>query len=129
MSRSKSAVPRGRRTERVGEQIRAELARLLREEVTDPRIGLLTLTRVDVAPDFSNARVHWSALTEGVTEDAPPPEATQEGLDSAAGFLRSRLAGALALRRIPELRFRHDPSLRDGAETLALLRELRDEGS
>jgi ribosome-binding factor A len=113
----------------VGEQIRAELARLLLEEVTDPRIGLLTLTRVDVAPDFSNARVHWSALAEGVSKDAPPPEVTQEGLDSAAGFLRSRLAGVLALRRIPELRFLHDPSLRDGAQTLALLRELRDEGS
>jgi ribosome-binding factor A len=49
-----------RRTERVGEQIRDVLARLLREEVTDPRIGLVTLTRVDVAPDFSNARASSS---------------------------------------------------------------------
>ncbi len=126
---ARAPSPRGRRTERVGEQIRAELARLLREEVTDPRIGLLTLTRVDVAPDFSNARVHWSALTEGVSEDAPPAAAMQAGLDSAAGFLRSQLAGVLTLRRIPELRFVHDPSLRAGAETLALLRELRDEGA
>ena len=113
----------------MGEQIRAELARLLREEVTDPRICLLTLTRVDVAPDFSNARVHWSALAEGVSANVPDAEATQDGLDSAAGFLRSRLAGVLTLRRIPELRFVHDPSLRGGAETLALLRELRDEGA
>ena len=103
--------PRGRRTERVGEQIREELARLLREEVTDPRVGLVTLTRVDVAPDFSNARVHWSALAAGISTDGPPPEATQDGLDSAAGFLRSRLASELTLRRVPELRFVHDPSL------------------
>jgi ribosome-binding factor A len=124
-----SAQARSRRSERVGEQIRAELARLLREEVTDPRIGLVTLTRVDVAPDFSNARVYWSALSarprmpdEGTSPDA----ATQAGLDSAAGFLRRRLAGALVLRRIPELRFLHDPSLAEGAHTLALLRELSD---
>ena len=124
-----SAQVRGRRSERVGEQIRAELARLLREEVTDPRIGLVTLTRVDVAPDFSNARVHWSVLAshpKAAGEGAEPDSATQAGLDSAAGFLRSRLAHALALRRIPELRFLHDPSLAAGAHTLALLRELRD---
>jgi ribosome-binding factor A len=124
-----SAQARSRRSERVGEQIRAELARLLREEVTDPRIGLVTLTRVDVAPDFSNARVYWSALASrphaadpGVAADP----ATQAGLDSAAGFLRSRLAHELRLRRIPELRFLHDPSLAEGAHTLALLRELSD---
>ena len=51
-----------RRTERIGEQIRGELARLLREEVTDPRVGLVTLTRIDVAPDLSHAKVFWSAL-------------------------------------------------------------------
>jgi ribosome-binding factor A len=99
---------------------------LLREEVTDPRVGLVTLTRVDVAPDFSNARVHWSALAAGISTDGPPPEATQDGLDSAAGFLRSRLASELTLRRVPELRFVHDPSLVEGAHTLALLREIRD---
>jgi ribosome-binding factor A len=89
----------------------------------------VTLTRVDVAPDFSNARVYWSALAvrpraadEGVAADP----ATQAGLDSAAGFLRSRLAAELRLRRIPELRFLHDPSLAEGAHTLALLRELSD---
>jgi ribosome-binding factor A len=110
----------------VGEQIRAELARLLREEATDPRIGLVTLTRVDVAPDFSNARVYWSTLATPRAVDETAEAETQAGLDSAAGFLRSRLAGLLELRRIPELRFLHDPSLAAGAHTLALLRELRD---
>jgi ribosome-binding factor A len=121
-----------RRTERVGEQIRDVLARLLREEVTDPRIGLVTLTRVDVAPDFSNARVYWSVLKrrpsaadEGVTPDAD----TAAGLASAAGFLRRGLAHELSLRRTPELHFVHDPSLAEGAHTLGLLQELRDEGS
>jgi ribosome-binding factor A len=121
-----------RRTERVGEQIRDVLARLLREQVSDPRIGLVTITRVDVAPDFSNARVFWSALSpqpsapdEGV---APDPE-TAGGLASAAGFLRRRLARELSLRRTPELQFVHDPSLAAGAHTLSLLQELRDGSS
>ena len=116
-----------RRTERVGEEIRAVLARLLRAEVTDPRIGLVTLTRVDVAPDFSSARVYWSALHSGpVPEGFLPDAETAAGLASAAGFLRRGLARALSLRRTPELHFVHDPSLAEGAHTLALLQELRD---
>ncbi|HXK23972.1 MAG TPA: 30S ribosome-binding factor RbfA [Myxococcota bacterium] len=110
-----------RRTERVASELRALLARLLREEVTDPRIGLVTLTRVDVAPDLSHALVFWSALGargEGATAEC------QEGLESAAAFLRRRAARELALKRMPELRFRYDPSLQRGQETLDLLREL-----
>ena len=119
-----------RRTERVAEEIRDVLARLLREEASDPRIGLVTLTRVDVAPDFSNARVHWSVLRAQPAqagEGAEPDAGTAAGLASAAGFLRRRLAHELSLRRTPELHFVHDPSLAEGAHTLALLQELRDE--
>jgi ribosome-binding factor A len=113
-----------RRTERVGEQLRAELARLLREEVADPRIRLVTLIRVDVAPDFSRAEVFWSAVE---TARSPGLEATAEGLEDAAPFLRRKLARELPLRRMPELHFHHDPSLALGDRTLALLRELRHE--
>jgi ribosome-binding factor A len=107
-----------RRTERIGEQIRAEVARLLREEVADPRIGLVTLTRVDVAPDLSNARLYWSAMGE--------LEEVARGLASAAPFVRRRLAGVLRLKRVPELRFRYDPSLELGDRTLTTLRDLED---
>jgi ribosome-binding factor A len=112
-----------RRTERIAEQLRAELARLLREEVTDPRIGLVTLTQVDVSPDLSNARVYWSVVK---SEDSDAVSANLAGLESAAGFLRHRLAQLLDLKRVPELRFRFDPSLAHGDATLALLREIRD---
>jgi len=116
-----------RRTERIGEQIRAELARLLREEVTDPRIGLVTLTRVDVSPDLRNARVWWSRVASS-DEDAEQGDLQVEaGLESAARFLRRRLAQLLPTKRVPELRFRHDPSLALGAQTLALIQELADE--
>ncbi len=111
------------RTERIGEQIRDELSRLLRDEVSDPRIGLVSLTRVAVAPDLSTAAVFWSPLAVAVDNDL---EEVRQGLSSAAGFLRKRLAKQLSLRRTPELRFRHDPSLQKGAETLALLRTLDD---
>lgn len=109
-----------RRTERVGEQIRAEVARVLREEAGDPRVRLVTLTRVDVAPDLGHARVWWSVLGERDAEEVA------RGLESAAPFLRRRLAALLPLRRTPELRFRHDPSLELGDRTLAALRELED---
>ena len=109
-----------RRTDRIAEQIRAELALLLRRDVTDPRIGLVTLVRVDVAPDLSNAGVWWSPLPQA---GAPDPDEVQAGLESAAGFLRRRLAKTLPLRRVPELRFRHDRSLELGDRTLATLRE------
>ena len=118
-----------RRTERVGEQIRDVLSRMLREEVTDPRIGLVTLTRVDLAPDFSNARVYWSAIgsrPSGPDDGVAPEPATVAGLASAAGFLRRGLARELSLRRTPELHFVHDPSLAEGAHLLALLQEIRD---
>jgi|SRR6516164_5201992 ribosome-binding factor A len=113
-----------RRTERLGEQLRAELARLLHEEAADPRIHLVTLTRVDVAPDLARADVFWSTVE---TPSSPSLEATAMGLERAAPFLRHRLAEQIQLRRTPELHFHHDPSLALGDRTLAILRELRDE--
>ncbi len=113
--------PVTRRSERIGEQVRAELARLLRTEVSDPRIGLVTLTRVDVAPDLSNARVLWSALD---AKDEVNVDAVQKGLESAAGFLRHQLAASLSLRRTPELRFRNDSSQALGDRTLKALHDL-----
>ncbi len=109
------------RLERIGEQIRGELSRLVRDEVSDPRIGLLTLTRVEVAPDLSAASVFWSPLDP---QGDVRLEQVGAGLASASGFLRGRLADELSLRRTPELRFRHDPSIEQGAEMLALLRSL-----
>jgi ribosome-binding factor A len=111
-----------RRTERVGEEVRAEIARVLREEATDPRLQLVTLTRVDVAPDFSRADVWWSVVER---KGAPAREETEHALAKAAGFVRRRLAEVLPLRRMPALHFHYDPSLVLGSETLAILGELR----
>ena len=113
-----------RRTERIAEQLRSEIARILREDATDPRTRLVTLTRVDVAPDLSNALVFWSALD---IRDEDSAEDTQQALESAASFVRRHLAHSLTLRRVPALRFRYDPSLVLGAQTLSLLRSLADD--
>jgi ribosome-binding factor A len=130
-----------RRTERIGEQLRGEIAKALRKEVTDPRIQLVTLTRVDVAPDLSNALVYWSSMTKsghtGDSDGHPPDHISQareaeladigRGLESAAGFLRTQIARKLPnLRRTPALRFRHDTSLELGSRTLDVLRTLND---
>ena len=109
------------RIQRVSEQVRAEIARLLREEVSDPRIGLVSITRVKVSPDFSTALVFWSPLDIDGETDLSEVAA---GLDSAGGFLRGRLGGLLKLRRTPELSFRHDASIQEGTRILTLLRDL-----
>jgi ribosome-binding factor A len=112
-----------RRTERIAEQLKSEIARVLLEEVTDPRVGMVSLTRVDCAPDLSNAIVYWSSI-EAV--DAAAIDTIEDGLTSAASFVRGRLARVLPLRRTPRLEFRHDPSLEQGAQILSLLQEISD---
>jgi ribosome-binding factor A len=112
-----------RRTERIAEQLKGEIARVLREQVSDPRIGMVTLTRVDCAPDLSNALVFWSSIA---ADDEAALEAIESGLASAAPFVRRQVAQVLPLRRTPRLEFRHDPSLEQGSHTLSLLREISD---
>jgi ribosome-binding factor A len=116
-----------RRTERIAAEIRNEVARLLREEATDPRIGLVTITRVDVAPDLSNAVLHYSVM-DAEADDAATVKSVDDGLHSAAAFLRRRAARNLHLKRMPELRFRYDPSLSLGSRTLSVLREIDSDG-
>jgi ribosome-binding factor A len=81
----------------------------------------VTLTRVDVAPDLTSALVFWSAFD---VEGRESIETVSAGLESASSFVRRRVAQQLPLKRTPELRFRYDPSLAQGSETLSLLRSL-----
>jgi ribosome-binding factor A len=109
------------RTQRIAEQVRGEIARVLREESHDPRIGLLTITRVKLSPDLSTAVVFWSALdVQGETD----LEKLAEGLESASGFVRGQLARRLSLRRTPALQFKHDGSIEEGSRILSLIRTL-----
>jgi ribosome-binding factor A len=114
-----------RRPKQVGEQIRQVLADALLREVRDPRLGLMTVTRVEVTPDLGHARI--SVLVHGSEEER---ERALEGLNSASGFLRGKVARALATRTTPELEFRLDRGLEHQARIDAILAQLhREEGA
>lgn len=99
-------MPANRRTIRLNHLLREELARLLREEIKDPRVRSVTVTRVDATQDLSYADVYVRTLTDEV-----PVEEAISGLESAEGFVRRRLGRELHLRRIPDFRFHADRAL------------------
>lgn len=116
----------GHRLEKVGEELRSEIARLLHAEVADPRVALVTILRVDTSPDLRNALVFWSRIER---DRGPSVQAVADGLASAAPFLRRRLAKELPLKRMPALEFRYDAALEEGDRMLALLKEIADESA
>jgi ribosome-binding factor A len=108
-----------RRTERLNEQLRREISDILRRDVRDPRVGLPTVTRVEVSPDLWMARVF---VRIGGT-DAERASAL-EGLEAAAAFVRRDLSGRIKVRRVPELRFELDRTLEHASRIEELLREV-----
>lgn len=95
-----------RRTIRLNQLLREELARLLQAEIKDPRVRSVTITRVEVTQDLSYADVFVRTLT-----DEDPVEDAIAGLESAEGFVRRRLGRELHLHRIPDFRFHADRAL------------------
>ncbi len=95
-----------RRVQRLNEQIRRELSDILRNEVRDPRVGVMTVTGVETTPDLDYARVYLNV----VGDEAEKQEAL-EGLRSAASFARTELGKRLRVRRVPELHFELDRTL------------------
>ncbi len=106
------------RSDRVSEQIRRELAELIRMEVKDPRVGFVTLTSVEVSPDYAHAKVYFTTI-EG--EGAVPELAL--GLRRASGFLRRELGRRIRIHTIPELHWVYDRSIEHGATLSALIDE------
>lgn len=94
-----------KRIARFNEQLKRELSELIRTEVRDPRVGVVTITGVDTAGDLGSAKVYVRVLGGGEELTS-----TLEGLRAAAPFLRTTLGRSLRVRRIPELRFREDRS-------------------
>jgi len=107
-SRDGSVRVAGFRSLRLEELFREEMNSLLDGEVNDPRLENTHVTHVELSRDGSRARI-WFTKTSG--ESPYSAEETHAAFDRAAGFFRSRLCDALSLRRMPELRFRHDPAL------------------
>jgi len=104
------------RVRRIGEQIQRELAELVRLELKDPRVGMITLTGVEVSADYSHAKVFFTLLgSEQALHE------TERALDHAGGFLRTQLAHRLRLRNVPQLHFVYDASVERGMRLSKLI--------
>ncbi len=108
------------RNQRMAEQIRRDLAELVRYELKDPRIGFLSFTAVKLNRDLSNAVVYCTVLDESQTQE------TIDTLNRAAGFLRSRIAGLVKARTVPAMKFVLDESVKRGAAMEELIRRAVD---
>ena len=112
MAAKKSSTPN--RAFKVADQIQRDLSELIARELKDPRVGLVTLQGVEVTPDYAHAKVFFSLLTGD-------PEQTQEGLNQAAGFLRSGLFKRLHIHTVPTLHFIYDRTSEKAADMNALI--------
>jgi ribosome-binding factor A len=117
----KSRRPSSRRPDQVAETVRQAITdALVRGEVRDPRVGLVTVTDVRVTGDLGHAKV-----LVAIPGEEPDRQRALEGLRSAAGFLRTKAARTLSTRTVPELHFELDRGLEHAARINALLGELK----
>ena len=109
----------GKRALRVGDQILREIAIVLIEKVNDPRVKGATLTGIRLSNDLKHARIFYSIM--GDDRDITKAQA---GLDSAKGFIKKAIGARLALKYMPEITFKHDPTLQKGHSLERLLNDL-----
>ncbi|MEY2781910.1 MAG: ribosome-binding factor RbfA [Pseudomonadota bacterium] len=102
------------RTHQVADQIQRDLAELISRELKDPRVGMVTLQAVELTPDYAHAKVFFSVL-------GGDPQATTEGLNQAAGFLRNALFKRLHIHTVPTLHFVFDRTTERAADLNALI--------
>lgn len=113
---SKSIPNRGLR---VADQIQRDLSELITFEVKDPRVGMVTISEVQLTPDYAHAKVFFTTLKD----DPKEIEETVTGLRKAAGFLRNQLGRRLTIHTLPELHFVHDNSTVHGIAMSKLIDE------
>ena len=107
------------RSSRVAEQIRRELAELIRIEIKDPRVSMVTLTDVEVTPDYAHAKIFYTTLAD----EAQRVE-IERGLRHAAGFLRREIGRRVRIHHTPELHFVYDASVERGSRLSHLIDEV-----
>jgi ribosome-binding factor A len=104
------------RSRRIAEQIQRELSDIIRLELKDPRVGMITIIDVEVTQDQAHAKVFFTSLG-----DADQVAGATEGLQHASGFLRSQLAHRMKLRTVPHLQFKYDESVERGMRLSQLI--------
>jgi ribosome-binding factor A len=107
------------RTQRVADYLQRELAALIQHEVRDPRVGMVSITGVDVSRDLGHAKVYCTVMGSNTIDDA---RESLEALNKAAGFLRSQLSRDSNMRTVPQLRFYFDASIGRGRELEDLIK-------
>src|SRR5690625_7425043 len=108
------------RANRVAEQIKKEVGELLTLNIQDSRIGIVTITDVDVTGDLQQATIYFSVLG-----DEDKKEETLDGLETASGFIRSEIGQRIRLRKSPEITFEYDEAHEYGNHIETLLRDLK----
>jgi ribosome-binding factor A len=103
---------------RVNEVLREVIGAAISADLSDPRIGFVTVTSVETSPDLRTARVYVSVLG-----DEEAREATLEGLRASHGVIQSRIAAETRLKRTPTLTFRYDETVEPGMRISRLLEE------
>ena len=106
------------RRDRISEQIRRELAELIRTELKDPRVGMISITGVEVSADYAHAKVFFSSMSGREHLDS-----VLAGLQKAAGFLRRELGRRITIHSTPQLHFVFDESLERGADLSKLIQQ------
>ncbi len=106
------------RSSRIAEQVKRELAELIRLELKDPRVGLVTLTDVELTPDYAHAKVFYTSLAPVADRHA-----LEQGLRRASGFLRRELGRRIRIHTLPELHFVFDASVEQGDRLSRLIDE------
>jgi ribosome-binding factor A len=115
MAKHSKNIPQ--RGQRVADQIQRDLSEIISMELKDPRVGMITLTEVQLTPDYAHAKVYFTLLKDN-------PEAVRDtvtGLSKAAGFLRNQLGKRLHIHTLPQLHFIHDTSTMRGMAMSALI--------
>lgn len=98
------------RAERVAQQLHKEVAAMVRGELKDPRIGMVTITGVDLTPDYAYLTVHFSVLPD----DDETVARTVEGLNASAGYVRSKIGRRVRIHTTPDVKFVQDSSTARG---------------
>jgi ribosome-binding factor A len=115
--------PTSYRMRRVNEALKQTIGTVLAQELKDPRVGFVTLTGVDTAPDLSHAKVYVSVYGKQSEK-----EATLEGLRAARAYLQRRIGDELTLKRTPTLEFVYDSTIDRGMRIQAILKSSGAEG-
>ena len=110
------------RMDRINQQVKEEISRIILRDLSDPRFEMLTITAVKTSRDLRNARVYFSVLGDG-----SQIESITKGIQKAAGMIRRLIGQRLNLRNTPELNFSYDDSIESAIRIEETLKEIGKE--